>query len=134
MMLTEPEHFDAYKNFVASEFACKHSNIVKMHPDVLEILQSIRDAIDKPVFISSGYRHESHPVESMKDKPGEHTRGMAVDVIVYGEKALDMIKLAQELGVRRIGLHQRGRASGRFLHLGIADKFTREFPPGLWTY
>lgn len=70
----------------------------------------------------------------MKDRPGEHTAGFAVDIIAHGAVALFVIASAQHLGVRRIGLHQKGRASGRYVHLGIADKYTKEYPVAIWTY
>jgi len=105
-----------------------------MHPDLMDILQSMRTELAKPIFISSGFRSVKHPVEQDKDKPGEHTLGMAVDIICYGARALELIKMAQARNVRRIGVHQKGNPKGRFIHLGIADRFTLEFPVAIWTY
>ena len=106
-----------------------------MHSKMIDLLQLIRDQHGKPIFISSGYRCPQHPVEAMKDKPGEHTHGMAVDIICNGFQALDVIKIAQLLGVTRIGVHQKGRASDRFIHLGIGEKYLPDFPKNaLWTY
>lgn len=105
-----------------------------MHDDMLTVLQSIRDLYGKPIYISSGYRCKAHPVEAMKYSTGEHTLGMAVDIICHGVQALDIIRYAQRLGVNRIGIHQKGRASGRYIHVGIADKYDAAFPVALWTY
>jgi len=106
-----------------------------MHPEMVSLLQTIRTLYGKPLFVSSGYRCPQHPVEAMKDKPGEHTHGMAADIICHGEVALQILRHALTLGVTRIGMNQKGRASSRFVHLGIADKYTAEFPKqSIWTY
>lgn len=128
------DDWSQFENFESSEFACTHCGKCDMHPRLILILQTMRDQLQKPIFISSGYRCAEHPVEAMKDKPGEHTKGLAVDVICHGDTALTLLKMAQNLGVERLGFHQKGRASGRFIHLGIGDKFTKEFPRAIWTY
>ena len=106
-----------------------------MNPEMIKVLQAIRNHHGKPIFISSGYRCPKHPVESMKENRGEHTFGMAVDIICDGLVAHEMIRLSKELGVTRIGLNQKGRSSGRFIHIGIGDHFLPQFPKNaLWTY
>lgn len=105
-----------------------------MHPLMMDLLQSIRTEYARPIFISSGFRSIRHPVEQEKEKPGEHTMGMAVDILCHGDNALKILKLAVDRGIRRIGLHQKGNANARFMHLGIADKFDLSFPVAIWTY
>lgn len=123
-----------YPNFDPKELACKHCGGEGITSEMMDILQSIRDELKQPIFISSGYRCSKHPVEQEKDKPGEHCHGMAVDIIAHGDRALRIIKMAQERGVKRIGLHQKGMPSGRFVHLGIADRDNLAFPVAIWTY
>lgn len=123
------------RNFTRQELACTCCGDCKIHPEMIAILQSIRNFYGKPLFVSSGYRCPKHPVEVMKDKPGEHAHGMAVDIICHGALALEIMRNAQALGVTRIGINQKGRASSRFIHLGIADDFLAEFPKNsIWTY
>jgi hypothetical protein len=100
----------------------------------MDALQWIRNSLGSPIFISSGYRCVKHPVEQEKDKPGEHTLGMAIDIICYGRRALDIIFHAQRWGIKRIGVHQKGNPNGRFVHIGIADRYNLEFPAAIWTY
>lgn len=126
--------WDKYPNFTADEMACKHCKAQGITPEIMDIMQSIRTSIGQPIFVSSGYRCVKHPVEQDKDKPGEHTYGMAVDIIAHGARALDIIKLAQALDVRRIGVHQKGNPNGRFVHIGIANRYNLAFPVALWTY
>lgn len=123
-----------YPNFKESEFKCKYTGECNMHPLMMEILQSIRTEYARPIFISSGFRSVKHPVEQEKDKPGEHTFGMAVDILCHGDNAVKLMKLALDRDIKRIGVHQKGNANGRFIHLGIADKFILAFPVAIWTY
>ena len=128
-------NWDDYPNFSEQELACSHCGACSMHPDIMRILQSMRDMHKRPIYISSGYRCKDHPVETMKDKPGEHAHGMAVDIICNGNVALEFLRYASNMGITRIGLNQKGRASGRFIHIGIADHHTSEFPSNaIWTY
>ena len=123
-----------YPNFTPDELACKHCKAQGITPEIMDILQSIRTSLDQPLFISSGYRCVKHPVEQEKDRPGEHTHGMAVDIICHGARALEIIRLAQALDVKRIGVHQKGNPNGRFVHIGIADRYNLAFPVAIWTY
>lgn len=126
--------WELYPNFSEQEFACKHTGDCLMKPEFLSVLQSIRDEYGKPMFISSGYRSPSHPVEEQKDRPGEHSYGLAADITVMGMDALELIDIALGKGVRRIGVHQKGRGSSRFIHLGIGEKFSNNFQGAIWTY
>lgn len=133
-MMTSTLNWDNYPNFKPRELACKHCGEEGIKPEIMAILQSIRTITGSPMFISSGYRCVKHPVEHMKEKKGEHTLGYAVDIICFGEQAIKIIELAIGLGVKRIGVHQKGATSGRFVHLGVADRFDLSFPRSIWTY
>ncbi|HDV5783358.1 TPA: hypothetical protein RJD83_000270 [Legionella pneumophila] len=126
--------WDKYPNFRRDELKCKHTGECNMHPEMMRILQDIRNDLGRPIFISSGYRSVKHPVEQEKEKPGEHTYGMAVDILCHGERAIKIIELAINHDIKRIGVHQKGNANGRFVHIGIADRFMLEFPQSIWTY
>ena len=123
-----------YPNFTPKELACKHCGAQGIRPELMEIVQGIRDDIKRPLFINSGFRCVKHPVEQEKDKPGEHTHGMAVDIIAHGLRALEIIWYAQQWGVKRVGVHQKGNPNARFVHIGIGDRFDLSFPVAIWTY
>ena len=124
-----------YPNFSEREFACKHSGICLVRHELVDLLQSMRSELKQPIFISSGYRSPSHPVEAMKEKPGEHTHGMAADIICHGQRALVLIEMALRRGVTRLGVHQKGLPmSGRFIHIGLGDQLSNQFQSGIWTY
>ena len=126
--------WDNFPNFSEREFKCKHTGKCNMNPVFLTVLQQIRCEYGKPMAITSGFRDPSHPVEAMKDKPGEHCYGMAADIIAFGSNAIALVQIAINHGITRIGLHQKGPSSSRFVHLGMGDKLTNDFQAGIWTY
>ena len=123
-------NWENYPNFSEEEFKCSHTGLCIMAPNFMELLQKIRDVYGKPMTITSGYRHKTHPIEARKAKPGEHTLGTCADVAVRGGDALDLLKVALSLGATRIGVQQKG--AGRFLHIGIGGN---DLPnPWIWSY
>lgn len=122
-----------YKNFSKWEFDCSHTGENNMRSEFMEMLQQIRSTFGKPMVISSGYRDWTHPVEINKDRPGEHTYGLAADIKVYGIRAFELADIAFHHGIRRIGFNQKGPLESRFIHLGMGDK-QLNFPATIWTY
>lgn len=120
-----------YPNFSEAEFRCRHTGRCEMQAEFMARLQAIRAEYGKPMPISSGYRHPSHPIEAGKGRAdGEHTRGTCCDVAVSGADALRLIEIAIRHGINRVGVQQKG--GGRFLHLGIGG---RGLPaPAVWSY
>lgn len=123
-----------YPNFKEQELCCSHCQACEIDTLMMDTLQSIRNEFNKPIFISSGYRCINHPIEIIKERRGEHTHGMAVDIICNNQDCIKLIDLALKHDINRIGVHQKGRASGRFLHLGVGDKLLQDYPISIWTY
>lgn len=129
--MTEVTDWDKYPNFSEKEFRCSHTGLCEMQEEFMDILQTIRTEYGKPMTVSSGYRHPTHPVEARKERAGEHSQGMCADISVRGKDALELLTIALRLGVKRVGVQQKG--SGRFLHLGIGE--SDYFPtPHIWSY
>lgn len=129
------ENWGEFRNFDAKEFNCSYTRECKMSLSFLRQLQHIRDLYGKPIVITSGYRHETHPVERNKSRPGEHNYGLAVDIKVFGRDALELLSVALECGIMRVGVKQKGAPSSRFIHLGAGDKIDKDlFVPGIWSY
>jgi zinc D-Ala-D-Ala carboxypeptidase len=124
-------NWELYKNFSKAEFDCKHSGKNEMRPEFLQILQDIRTAYSKPMVISSGYRDKTHPIEARKAQGGTHSMGVAADIAVQGLDAMRLVNIAYTLGIRRIGINQKG--GGRFIHLDIGDKL-HGLPQSIWSY
>lgn len=121
-----------YPNFTATEFRCRYTGKCLMRPEFMETLQQIRKTFARPLVITSGYRDPSHPAEAAKKAPGEHTYGVAADILISGDLARQLVHVALEYGIRRIGVAQDGRP-GAFIHIGMGDR-NLGFPPSLWSY
>jgi zinc D-Ala-D-Ala carboxypeptidase len=123
-----------YPNFKASEFACKHTGRNEMKAEFMARLQRLRTAYGKPITITSGYRHPTHPEEARKPAGsiGPHTTGCAVDIPVRGHEVYALTKLAMEHGFTGIGLRQHG--ASRFLHLDDLPNAPGQPRPWIWTY
>jgi hypothetical protein len=118
--------------FKPKELKCKHTGESGFDDDFLITLCAIRDECGFAFPLSSAYRSPSHPIEARKDHLGAHTTGKAVDILCNGEKALEIIRVAQKHGIKRIGVQQKG--GGRFIHLYACTE-EEGFPsPAMWSY
>ena len=118
--------------FTQAELSCKCGcETYKFDKDFLVILNSIREVCGFPLPVSSGYRCQNHPIERNKEHPGEHTQGLAVDIKVSGWKAYDLLKIALDHDIRRIGISQSGDRDRRFIHLGASQSMPS---PVIWSY
>lgn len=120
---------ERWPNFSPDELRCKHTGTLQMEPDFLDRLQHLRDTLDKPLRITSGYRHRTHPVEARKSAPGVHAKGCAVDIACDGRLAHEILKAAFAQGFTGIGVSQKG--GGRFVHLDTWEEGPR---PTCWSY
>ena len=124
--------WSAYPNFDESEFRCRHTGECHMDPAFMRRLQLLRTHYGKPMAITSGYRHRSHPIEARKSHPGAHVTGRACDIAVRGEDAHRLIGLAISLGFTGIGVQQKG--TGRFIHLDDLPNGAGFPRPAVWSY
>jgi zinc D-Ala-D-Ala carboxypeptidase len=107
-----------YKNFPKSEFDCKHTGKNEMQHEFMVKLQKLREEFNRPMVITSGFRHPTHPIEARKTHSnGEHTQGMCCDVrCLDGSTRFLLVSLAIKHGFTRIGIAKT------FLHLGLGGK------------
>jgi uncharacterized protein YcbK (DUF882 family) len=129
---------DRWPNFSHAEMRCSQTGMCRLDDEFMDKLQKLREAVGKPLTITSGYRSIDHTIEAAKiedSKPaGSHTTGKAVDVACERGFAYQVLFAAIKLGFTGIGVQQSG--SRRFLHLdtvGVDDNF--HVPrPALWSY
>ena len=101
--------------FSMKEFECPCCNRIMLSPDLLTRLNHLRNIINRPIYINSGYRckEENQRVEGI---PGSyHLLGMAVDIHVQDILLSDLLIYAQEVGFNGIGNYE----NKNFLHLDI---------------
>jgi uncharacterized protein YcbK (DUF882 family) len=90
------------KNFKLSEFRCKDGTDVPMNliPEVKELaenLQVLRNHINKPITINSGYRTKEHNTKVNGKPKSLHLRAMAADIRVSDIKPQELKKIVLEL-------------------------------------
>ena len=117
--------------FKPKELKCKATGEEGFDPDFLKLLNEIRHECGFSFPLSSAYRSPQHPTEARKERLGAHTYGKAVDILANGENALEIIRVAQKHGIKRIGVQQKG--GGRFIHLDVCTE-EEGFPPAIWSY
>ena len=69
------------KNFKVSEFTCHCGcGANKIDQRVIDMAQTIRDALGVPVHVNSGYRCEAHNSRVDGAKNSKHMKGLATDL------------------------------------------------------
>lgn len=117
-----------WENFTPDELRCRHTGALMLRPAFLDRLQALRTAFRRPMIITSGYRHPTHPAEARKARPGSHALASAVDVAVSGRDAHELLKLAMAHGFTGIGVAKT------FLHLDDCGPEYHAPRPNLWPY
>jgi zinc D-Ala-D-Ala carboxypeptidase len=125
-------NWNLYPNFSKEEFDCNHTGKNEMQHSAMSKLQALRTAYGKPINITSGYRHPSHPIEAKKKKPGAHSTGLAFDIACSHVEAYNILTIALALGFSGIGISQTG--SGRFIHLDTIESNPDQPRPHVWSY
>lgn len=90
------------------------------------VLQPLRDRLNRPIQISSGYRCPklNKAVGGVADSA--HTSGMAADIDYNTQaEAIQIVEALIAIGVKRIGLHKS------FIH---ADTDPNKPSPAIWNY
>jgi len=104
----------------------------EMKEAFLKKLEDLRVWFGKPIVLSSAFRCPEHNKKvSTTGKTGPHTTGQAVDILVHGSDAYDLLRAVFMFGFTGIGVNQKG--SQRFIHLdSLAEPF---YPrPRVWSY
>lgn len=115
-------------HFTEAEFRCKCGcGRADMDQQFVERLDSVREYLERPLIISSGYRCPDHnEAVSSTGRNGPHTTGKAADIKIsrgFARTALTTFCLR----FSGIGINQKGPDSGRFIHVD-------DLPVRVWTY
>ena len=109
-------------NFKVREFACRDgSDPVFVAPELVTVLQKIRDHFKVPVTINSGYRTPPYnqKVDGVKDS--QHMYGTAADITVKGIAPKTVAAFAETLlpNSGGIGVYKT------FTHIDVREKRSR---------
>ena len=85
------------QHFKAEEFRCKDGTKEFLWaPELLAVLETIRNHFNEPVIINSGYRTPTWNTKVSGAKNSYHMKGMAADIVVKGVSTDKIAKFASE--------------------------------------
>lgn len=124
-----------WPHFRPYEMACRGTDELLVVPTFMDWLEGVRVVYGKGMVITSGYRTPGHQATLPGGRrTGAHVDGMAVDVLVSGEDAHRLIKIAYSQDVMGVGVHQKGDPARRYLHLDRWVKAPEGRRPTIWDY
>jgi len=108
------------KNFLYSEIACPCcGKTTPLDPKLTYLLQSLRNKINKPIYITSGLRCRAYNRRIKGYKYSPHIKGKAVDIHAKNMGIIDLAILAKSVGFTRIGLYP----FNHFLHVDVVKPY-----------
>lgn len=133
MAIIEKWDIVRWPRFKPDEFTCRcgcGSN--EMDAQFIDKLQSIRNEINYPMLVTSGYRCPDYNQEVSSTGPhGPHTTGKACDIAIAGNYTYRLLFAAFKAGMTGIGIKQKGSIASRFIHL---DTLVTPPRPNIWSY
>lgn len=85
VIVTTDKQKQLQTHFIGKEMACKDGTAEYMYaPELMRVLESIREHFNKPVIINSGYRTPEWNTKVGGAKNSYHVKGMAADIVVKG--------------------------------------------------
>lgn len=107
------------RNFTVGEFQSKDgAHVVILHPALFLGLQSLRDHVQRPITVNSGYRSPAHNTASGGASSSYHVRGMAADIVISGMTPIEVASLAHDMGFGGI------KAYPSFTHIDVGPRRT----------
>tara|TARA_Y100000361_G_C10943904_1_gene230199 strand:- start:50 stop:442 length:393 start_codon:yes stop_codon:yes gene_type:complete len=124
-----------WKYFSEEELRCKGTGELKMMEEFMAKLILLREKVNQPLVISSGYRTPEYNKRIGGSSKSAHILGQAVDIVCSGTKAHTILMHALELGFTGIGVKQHGDHKSRFIHLDTVKTGVEGIPrPWVWSY
>lgn len=110
------------KNFKVKEFACNDgSDPIFIAPELVEVLQKIREHFGKPVVLNSGFRTASYNKKVDGATYSQHQYGTAADIRISGVTPKKIAEYAETLlpGKGGIGIYST------FVHVDVREVKSR---------
>ena len=113
------------RNFRSEEFACKCCGRCEMDQRLIDVLQLIRDILNKPIYINSGYRCDKHNKEVGGSANSQHVKGKAADIRIKDMSVKQMYEMVKCFPtITGIGIYPEQH----FIHVDVREK------PARWVY
>jgi len=90
-------------HFNLSEFACPCCNRVMLHPKLLVKLIELRKILERPVYITSGYRCPRYNQKVGGVTNSYHCIGLAADIKVKDISLIELLEICENIDFAGIG-------------------------------
>ena len=114
-MLNSINNLKVAKYFKLSEFACPCCNLVMLHPKLLGKLVELRNTLERPVYITSGYRCFEYNQKVGGVKNSYHCIGLAADIKIRDINLIELLEICENIDFNGIGYYEKKD----FLHLDV---------------
>lgn len=107
------------EHFSREEFACHHCDQLPaegISKALLEGLETLREAVDRPIHVTNGYRCPEHNAEVGGVEDSQHVQGCAADIWVDGYTAFALGQLCSEI-FDGVGVY----VADDFVHVDMRD-------------
>lgn len=123
---TEKTQWERIRYFTREEFGCKCGGSCGRFPvepdwELVKLLESLRETLGKPIFISSGIRCEKHNRDVGGVEKSQHLLGTAADIVVPGVAPAVVADFAERYmkGRGGIGVYDT------FIHIDVRETASR---------
>jgi zinc D-Ala-D-Ala carboxypeptidase len=96
-----------WPNFTPEELACRGTGELVIDPRALDMLQSLRNRLGKPLIVTSAYRSPRHNARVGGAARSRHLDGIAFDIRMDNHDPEAFIAQARALGFHGIGTYPR---------------------------
>jgi uncharacterized protein YcbK (DUF882 family) len=106
-MLNSVNNLKVAKYFKLSEFTCPCCNLVMLHPKLLAKLVELRNTLERPVYITSGYRCSGYNRKVGGVVNSYHCIGLAVDIKVKDINLIELLEICENIDFNGIGFYEK---------------------------
>lgn len=100
------------KHFKQKELACHCCGTNKATPELLDLLEAIREKVGEPVFVTSAYRCEKHNAKCGGKPRSQHLLGNAADIHIKSKSPKQLAAfLEKNFKIGGMGIY------GTFVHV-----------------
>lgn len=111
------------EHFTGKEFKCKDGAREYLYcPNLIEVLEKIREHFNKPVIVNSGYRTPWWNTRVGGAKNSYHCKGMAADIRIKGVSTDKIAKYASECMKDHGGVI----CYTNFVHVDVREEYYRK--------
>lgn len=121
-----PDRLWRWPDFTPAEIASRGDGSILIAPAALDRLQALRDALGRPVIVTSAYRDPVHNARVGGAPLSRHKTGDAFDLALNGHSRPELLEAARAAGFTGFGFY------ASFLHIDCGPK--RQWGNTAWTF